>query len=189
MKKILTAIMVCFLFASFSFASALPLIKTTETNDEQIGLSSEVPTWADGSFTGTWGIREYDPFLDALQDFFGEADNDSLFDHTIGNISGYYGNIFGIIYLFKGTAYHVNDTGNETVVTSFSGLAIGHIVGGVLGDVNLTVEPDEGEDYLLQFEEANYCGIGGYNNTAFDWRIMGVKGPTLFMKGNTVAFQ
>jgi len=188
MKKILTAIMVCFLFASFSFASAVPLTKNLEPNNKINALDTE-PVWADGTFTGTWGIREYDPFLDALQDIFGEADNDSLFEHTIGNISGYYGNLFGIIYLFKGTAYHVNETGNETVVTSFSGLSIGHIVGGVLGDVNLTVEPDEGEDYLLQFEEANYCGIGAHNNTKFDWRIMGVKGPTLFMQGKTSLFQ
>ena len=34
-----------------------------------------------------------------------------------------------------------------------------------------------------------FVGIGGYNETHFNWRIMGMSGPTLFMKGTFSNFE
>ncbi len=190
MKKSLIVISICVLIASFSVVSAvntsnLRIKQNQEKNVKFLEDNTDVPLWIDGTFEGKWGLREYDPFLDTFQDLFGEEDDDKLIEFTIGNISGYYREIFNMAYYFKGFAYYTNETGNETLATTFSGLAIGHIVGGKIGDVNMSVEPEDGNtDYLLEFSEANYCGIGGYNNTNFDWRIMSFKGPTLFLKGN-----
>jgi hypothetical protein len=139
----------------------ISLFNTIKINEE------DVPKWAEGELNGTWGLREF-ILIDTVE-------------IPIGDISGYYGKIFGPIYAFSGKVYPF---WNSSKTTNISGLFFGPVVFGMIGDMNLSVNTI----YDVKTNETNYVGIGEQDESIFDWRIMGRSGPTFYLKGNFKEF-
>ena len=97
----------------------------------------------------------------------------------LGTVSGYYKE--GALSFFAGAFV---PHWNESCVTYINGVYFGPILFGELGD--LTVEDAE---YEGTCNETIYVGIGNYNATNFDWRLMGQEGPTFYMKGTFTKFE
>ena len=169
MKKIFMIVGICFLFLGMSIVSSMPLkeLNNSKTNNILSGLESDgAPNWADGTFNGTWGIREYSIFFHRLLNI------------ELGTVSGYYteGNL----------GYFVGEFiphWNTSMKTEINGLFFGQILFGQIGD--LTVDD---VDYEGTVNETIYVGIGSVNETDFNWRLMGLEGPTFYMKGNFEKF-
>jgi len=171
MKKIFLTLAVSILLISLPImtATSSPLTKNYRPSFllEKTGLKSDSddpPSWADGTFKGTWGIREYILFIGVV-------------NVTLGNVSGYYAkNRLGWI---AGTFYVKNETGKDTPVSEFKGIFFNVFFCGRLGEMDVKVD----ENYNTSNNETPFVGIGYQNETKFDWRVMGLKGPTFFMKG------
>ncbi len=174
MKKILITLGICLLIATMPAMTSLSLPKFKNINKpisilEKVSLNEEdIPIWADGTINGTWGLREF--FLS------------NMIEIPIGNISGYYGKLFGQINIFSGKIY---PNWNTSLITNITGIYFGPVLFGGIGDINLTVD----DIYNINVNETNYVGIGNKNDTDFNWRIMGISGPTFFIKGDFTQFE
>jgi len=156
MKKTIIAISICILFTSISLSSAsfIPQVKNQEIK-------------ALGEFTAD---PEEAPIW-AVGNFTGRWGlnvwgNDWF---TIGPVYGYYGKGFYNELKFGRFLIQYTEDGEENG-TIFQGLFIGPFLLGVAKDIYTQ-------------NTSNFVGLGGYNETNFRWRIMGMEGPTLFMKG------
>lgn len=173
MKRALIVLGICILVAGMPAITAISLPKIN-TNNKSLSIlerytasEDDIPSWADGTINGTWGLREF--FLL------------NMVEVPIGNISGYYGTLLGPISIFSGQIYPY---WNSTQTTNITGIFVGPILFGGIGDINLTVT-----SYEIDVNETNYVGIGYQEDDEFDWRIMGISGPTFFLKGNFVEFE
>ena len=171
MKKLLLTLTVCILLISVPImtAASTPTIKNYRTSYllEKIGVKSdseEPPSWADGTFNGTWGVREYILFIGVV-------------NISLGNVSGYYAKKH--LGWIAGTLYVKNETDKDTPVSEFKGLFFDVFFCGRLGKMDVEVD----ENYNTSNDETPFVGIGYQNETEFDWRLMGLKGPTFYMKG------
>jgi hypothetical protein len=140
-----------------------------------ISYKNEAPIWAIGTISGKWGIREYD----LLADIF-DGDNNGMVEFEIGEIHGYYGRIFGKVYIFQGIFY---PNSNKSRTSNITGLCYGHLIGGRMGDINIDVDL-----YNIELSEANYCGIGDFNETFFNWRLLLKSGPTFYINGEFLKY-
>ncbi len=137
----------------------------------------QAPIWAIGNISGKWGIREYDLLVDILD---GDKGN-GMVEFEIGEIHGYFGNIFNKIYIFQGIFYPNN---NKSNISNITGLCYGHLVGGRIGEINIDLDT-----YNIELSEANYCGIGEFNETFFNWRLILKTGPTFYIYGDFLKFK
>ncbi len=155
MRKYLTIVLVCFLFASLSFTNAFASTEIKKSTQQAVEISSypeDAPNWAVGNFTGTWGLNVWG------HNWF-----------SIGPVEGYYGK--GFIRNIKFGRFLITymqaDGENGTIL---QGLFVGPYLLGTSKDIRTE-------------NKTAFVGLGSYNETDFGWRIMGMKGPTLFMKG------
>jgi len=168
MKKALIVISLSIFLVSMPSFAALSIPRLNKANENLLNLSNkslnkgDIPNWADGRINGTWGMREFSLLI-------------GMVEIEIGNITGYYGNIFGSINYFQGK---FSPFFNENIITNITGFSFGSVIFGYIGDVDL-----ETELYKIKTNESNYVGIGGFNESNFDWRIMSWTGPTFFIKG------
>jgi len=173
MKKTLIALGICGFLIVMPAITSVSISKKSSINrqlslfNKVIASEEDIPGWVDGEINGTWGLREFILF--------------ETVEIPIGNISGYYGKIFGPIYAFIGK---INPFWDTTKTTNISGLFFGPVVFGRIGDVNLTVE----SKYDVNINETGYVGIGDQDESKFNWRIMGRTGPTFYLKGNFIDF-
>jgi hypothetical protein len=173
MKKPLIVLGICIFIIGMPAITAISAPKNIISNrsfslfNKIITNEEDVPRWAEGEINGTWGLREF--LLNKIVEV------------PIGNISGYYGKLFGPIYAFSGKIYPFWDSSKTT---NISGLFFGPIVFGWIGDMNLTDE----SIYDIDVNETTYVGIGDQDESIFDWRIMGRTGPTFYLKGNFTEF-
>ena len=157
MKKVLTSIFICILFASLSVTSAVSAIDARQIV-ETSQTPEDAPDWAIGNFTGEWGLNIWG------HDWF-----------SIGPVSGYYGRGFaGNLKFGRFIITYLESDGENG--TTFQGLFIGPYLLGTATDIQTD-------------NTTAFVGLGSYNETAFNWRIMGMKGPTLFMKGTFNEFE
>ena len=145
-------------------------------NISSLKLNSDIPMWAKGKFTGTWGLREYD----FLADIFDGSDGDGMIEHEIGELSGFYGNIINKVYIIQGVFYPHE---NHSKTSNITGICYGHLLGGRIGDINVNMDT-----YEIELYEANYGALGDFNETSFNWRLMLRTGPTFYLKGNFISF-
>ena len=173
MKKTLIVLGICVLIIGMPAITAVSLQKTSSVKrplsllNKIIAAEEDIPKWAEGEINGTWGLREF-IFFDTVE-------------IPIGNISGYWGKLFGPIYAFSGK---INPFWNQTKTTNISGLFFGPVVFGWIGNINLTVE----NIYDVDVNETTYVGIGDQDESIFNWRIMGITGPTFYIKGSFTEF-
>ena len=174
MKKIIIITITCLLLiatpALAGFQAKTNLF--TKLNNYE---ADEAPKWADGTFNGTWGLREYNWLVDLL-----DGNKTGMVEIELGNVTGHYGKYLKQICIFQGEFYPYCNTSQKS---NISGVSLGRILGGRIGDIDV-----DAEDYNFELEEANYCGIGGINQTGFDWRIMLSHGPTFYIKGTYNSF-
>ncbi len=163
MKKSIIAISICILFASFSAASAITI---NDVSKNDIELESKDFS-ADPKDAPDWAVGNFTGVWGL--NFWG---NDWF---PIGNVRGYYGKGFLYKHKLGRSLIEYKETGEENG-TSFEGLFIGPYLLG------------KATDQETQNTSA-FVGLGGYNETHFRWRIMGMKGPTIFMKGTFNKFQ
>jgi len=157
MKKTIMIISICIMLLSFSAVSSLK-IKEISKNNEKL---NEKGFSADPEDAPEWAIGNFTGtwgFNFWGHDWF-----------PAGPVRGYYGK--GFLYKYKLGRFLIEykENGKENG-TLFEGLFIGPYLLGKITD-----------------QESNnstaFVGLGGYNETNFRWRIMGMEGPTLFMKG------
>ncbi len=127
------------------------------TSTDQPFPVEEPPNWANGNFSGVWGL-----------DIWGEH------QIPLGWVYGYYKNMD--IGYFLGV---FADWSEDNYSKYLSGLFFGPYMIGKIGNIT-----DDGE----MNEEGPFVGLGGYNETHFYWRVMGIKGPTFFMYGEYTKF-
>lgn len=163
MKNKLILIGLCFLL------SIMPTISSTSYNPDS-------PLWAVGTFSGKWGLREYD----LLTDIFDGVNGNGMIEYEIGEISGHYGKIFGKVYVLQGIFYPYN---NQSRISNITGLCYGHLLGGRIGDIDIDIDM-----YNIELNEANYGAFGDFNETHFNWRLMLKTGPTFYIKGDFYKF-
>jgi len=180
MKKIVLLLICLTIFSmpainAISFQNISNTKKDLDLTDNKISKSERAPFWADGTFSGKWGLREYDLLVDLLDG----KDGNGMFQCEIGNISGYYGKIIGPIYCLSGKIY----SNNDTKISNITGIFMGRLLGGRIGDICLNVG-----SYDIEINEADYGAFGAFNDTNFDWRIMLISGPTFYMNGTFSKF-
>jgi hypothetical protein len=139
-------------------------------------LKSDTPFWASGTFSGKWGLREYD----FLADLFDGDNGNGMIEYEIGEISGYYGKIFGSLYVIQGIFYPHE---NLSRISNITGICYGRLMGGRIGDIKVDID-----SYDFELNEANYGAYGNFNETNFDWRLMLSSGPTFYLRGNFTRF-
>ncbi len=167
MRKNIFLLVTCTLIITIPTISAISIPEIQNIKNEKIELNhniadNEVPRWADGTFTGKWGLREYSLIFDMVE-------------LEIGNISGYYGKFIGSIKVFKGKFY---PTWNESRITNISGIYTNSVIFGQIGDIDI-----DSNEYNIESNETSYIGIGSQNTTNYNWRIMSKTGPTFYIKG------
>lgn len=145
-------------------------------NISGISYNSDSPIWASGSFSGKWGLREYD----FLRDFFDGENGNGMVEYEIGELSGYYGKIFSNLYIIQGEFYPYDNTSR---VSNISGICYGHLLGGRIGNISADIDT-----YEVELREANYGAYGNFNETCFNWRLMLNTGPTFYLKGEFSKF-
>jgi len=156
MKKIIIVISICILFASMSFVSATSIPKIRSLRAQTL---DEIT--ADPEDAPEWAVGNFTGAWGL--NFWG---NDWF---AIGSVKGYYGQ--GFLWALKVgrflIEYRAEDAENGTL---FEGIFFGPYLIGHTTD--------------LQTDNTSaFVGLGGYNETHFRWRIMGMEGPTIFMKG------
>ena len=173
MKQTLIILGICILVAGMPAITAVSLPKFNAYNrsisilDRYTTSEDDIPSWADGTINGTWGLREFFLF--------------NMVEIPIGNISGYYGKLLGPISIFNGQIYPF---WNSSDTTNITGIFLGPILFGGIGDINITIT-----SYEIDVNETNYVGIGYQEDDEFDWRIMGASGPTFYLKGDFKEFE
>jgi len=145
-------------------------------NISGLSYKSDTPFWASGTFSGKWGLREYDFFAD----FFDGENGNGMVEYEIGELSGFYGKIFHNLYVIQGEFYPYD---NQSRVSNISGLCYGHLLGGRIGDIKV-----DKDNYDIELNEANYGAYGDFNETCFNWRLMLNSGPTFYLKGDFLKF-
>jgi hypothetical protein len=145
-------------------------------NISSSSIISDIPLWATGVFSGKWGLREYD----LLTDLFDGDNGDGMMEYEIGEISGYYSNIFGKVYILRGCFYSHN---NISKISNLTGICYGNLMGGRIGNINVNIDL-----YNIELSETNYGAIGEFNETSFNWRLMLKTGPTFYIKGDFEKF-
>ena len=145
----------------YNLKGSISLFEIIRLNEE------DIPKWAEGTINGTWGLREFLLF--------------NMIEIPIGNVTGYYGKLFGQIYIISGK---ICPFFNSSKTTNISCIFFGPVVFGTIGDINLTVE----DNFDVNVNETTYVGIGGKDKSIFNWRIMGRTGPTFYLKGNFEEF-
>jgi len=170
MKKIIIVLLSIFIILTCQSISAFSIIKNNHTlvnrnidNKE----FNDIPYWADGYLNGTWGIREYNILL-------------GMIEIPIGNISGFYGKVLGPINYFSGQFYPI---WNQSKLTNITGFYFSSFILGRIGDIDVTQI-----EYDIKTNESGYGGFGSYNQTNFNYRIVGKSGPTIFLKGTFSKF-
>ncbi len=163
MKKRIIAILICILLASFSAVSAVNVSEMSIKN-KQIETKDFS---ADPENAPEWAIGNFTGTWGV--NFWG---NDWW---PVGYVHGYYGKGFKHNYKFGRFLIEYKEQGEENG-TEFEGLFIGPYLLG-----RATNQETE--------NQSAFVGLGGYNETTFRWRIMGMKGPTLFMKGTFNEFE
>jgi len=158
MKKCLIVLAVCFLFASLSATGA---VAVTDAESIKNNAESFVEISSDSEDVPGW----------AVGNFTGEWGL-NVWGHdwfSIGPVNGYYGQGFiGSIKLGRFLITYTELDGENG--TMFQGLFIGPYLLGVATDIQTD-------------NTSAFVGLGSYNETNFRWRLMGMQGPTLFMRG------
>ena len=168
MKKLLLIVGICSLLVGMPVTAAIstPIMSHAEskmnTIEKEMSLVERTnptvtteapPDWANGNFSGVWGI-----------DIWGET------HIPIGWLYGYYkrnmriGFFAGVFATFE----------EENFSHYLAGFFFGPFMFGKVGEI--VGENETGNKTV-------FVGLGGYNETHFYWRIMGIKGPTFFMYG------
>lgn len=160
MKKILFMMIITITMVSMQIINAEPFTKNN-TKTDITGAADEAPAWAEGSFSGSWGIREFSIF-------FGK-----LINIELGTIQGYY----KTGYLSRISGIFVPNW-NQSQKTEISGFYIGPFIFGSLDELNI-----QDPDYTAATNKTVYVGLGSQNVTSFNWRIMGKEGPTFYIEG------
>ena len=101
-------------------------------NASALTLKSDTPFWASGTFSGKWGLREYD----FLVDLFDGDNGKGMVEYEIGEISGYYGKIFSSLYVIQGIFYPHE---NQSRISNITGICYGHLMGGRIGDIKVDI--------------------------------------------------
>lgn len=135
-------------------------LSTPQFRQKNISLD-DPPSWAHGNFTGRWGF-----------DFLGI----DLIE--IGDIGGFYGK--GFVGSFKFSRFYLKIIPNNTEMHGNGSVLQGLIFGPYL--IGQTTDIDTGN-------VSSFAGIGGYNETLFNFRLVAVSGPTLFAKGTFSKFE
>lgn len=158
MRKYLIVLFVCFLVVSFSVTSIANRINLKNIKDNI------------EPFVKISSSSEDDP-LWAIGNFTGEWGLNVWGSDwfSIGSVHGYYGMGFAGSLKFGRFLITSNESNGENS-TKFEGLFIGPYLLGEITDMQTK-------------DKSAFVGLGDYNATAFHWRIMGMTGPTLFMKG------
>ncbi len=157
-KKLILILLIAFLFFMPSISS--------------LSIISDIPVWSAGTFSGKWGLREYD----YIKDFFDGENGDGMTEHEFGEISGYYGKIFSKIYYIQGFFYPYD---NNSKISNISGICYEHFLFGKIGSFSIKFDM-----YNIESNETNYVGFGEFNETFFNWRLMQNIGPTFYLKGD-----
>jgi len=165
MKKIIIAISICVLLLIMptTISISTKIIKTNKNQDfikENHFSNENRPLWAQGNFTGYWGLN-----------IVGEL------YIPLGKIIGYYS--IGYHSKLKRVGYFQVDFKefDDDNVTRLKGFFWGdYMIGKQL--------------YLDSENTTAIAGLGRYNetNSEFFWRVMAIKGPTYFMWGNSAKF-
>ena len=160
MKKILLILGICLLIG-LPTTSALSLSKLGSIRSDNIIIDADddAPLWAAGNFSGEWGINIWG------YDWF-----------SLGEFSGYYATGFLRSLRLSRFQIEYKESGNENG-TLLEGLFFGPYLLGRSTDIETG-------------NSSHFVGIGGYNETSceFRWRILGLYGPTLYMKGTYKEF-
>ena len=98
-----------------------------------------------------------------FRSFFG---NDWI---RFGPVEGFYGKGFVRNFKFGRFLIHYNQS-NEENGSLLEGLFFGPYL------LGKSTNEETGNS-------SSFVGLGGYNETHFRWRIMGMEGPTIFLKG------
>jgi len=153
MKKVLLILGICFLFV-LPTTSGLSIPHLINLGSDNILSDDAPPIWAAGNFSGEWGVNIWG------HDWF-----------TFGEFSGYYATGFLRNLRLSRFQIEYKEEGNENG-TLLEGVFFGPYLLGRSTDM------ETGNTW-------NFVGIGGYNETSceFRWRIMGLYGPTLYMRG------
>jgi len=167
-KIIIVMLLITVLLLPTISAIELPNPKNNANGNNIISNTKGVPVWADGPLNGTWGLREYSILF-------------GMIEIPIGNITGHYKNFIGPIKYFKGSFYPYS---NHSKITNISGVFFGSVVFGKIGDVDV-----DQEGYNFESNETNYVGIGSFNETNYDWRIISRTGPAFYIKGDLSIFK
>ena len=157
MKKFVAIIGICILLIGMPAAMSVSISTqqkklTSRECPESTPITTpteEPPNWANGNFTGVWGI-----------DIWGET------QIPLGWVYGYYKRNVNFGYFYAAFA----DFWDENETSFLQGLIVGPFMFGSLGSE-------------ASANETVFVGLGGYNETHFHWRIMGMTGPTFFMYG------
>ena len=158
MKKILMILLVSFTLMIMPCISGFSVLNIKEEIDTQIttkGFSSNPEDAPD------WAIGNFTGRWGL--DFFGHD------WFTIGSVKGFYGKGFIRNIRFGRFQIHYNESG-EVNGTLLEGIFFGtYLLGKSLNE-------ETGN-------KTSFVGLGGYNETHFRWRVMGMHGPTIYMKG------
>jgi len=163
MKKIFAILAICMLLISMpvamSMSKTIPQPKINKKVEPQsiptTAPKEEPPDWANGNFSGVWGI-----------DIWGEA------QIPLGWMYGYYKRNVHFGYFYAAFA----EFWEEEDYNYLQGFLIGPYMLGMLGENESA-------------NETAFVGIGGYDETNFYWRVMGLEGPTFFMYGEYTKFE
>jgi hypothetical protein len=165
MRRKIILICLCVILVLLPTVSSISIQKIKNIIEKKtdcffIDSSNDVPYWADGNFTGKWGMELSSIFLGKIE-------------IELGNVYGYFSeNMFGRLN-GKFTYYW-----NETKTTNISGVYFGAFIFGGIGDVEInTIE------YNGKCNESVYAGLGDRNETDFYFRLIGREGPIYYMEG------
>ena len=162
-KRVIAIISICLLLAGLSTVQA---ISVNDINVKKQTLETKDFT-ADPDDAPDWAAGNFTGTWGL--NFWG---NDWF---PAGPVRGYYGK--GFLYNYKIGRFLIEykETGEENG-TTFEGLFIGPYL------LGKTTNQETGNS-------SAFVGLGGYNETHYRWRIMGIEGPTLFMRGTFNEFQ
>jgi hypothetical protein len=160
MKKILLILGICFLIGLPATSGlSIPQLRSLGSDNKLSDADDDPPIWAAGNFSGDWGVNIWG------HDWF-----------SFGEFSGYYSTGFLQNSRLSFFQIEYKEEGNENG-TFLEGLFFGPYLLGESTDMETG-------------NTSYFVGIGGYNETSceFRWRIMGLYGPTLYMRGTYEEF-
>jgi len=160
MKKTFVIIGICLLLSTLPSINAFSVTKIEKRFEIYESNTTDVPSWAAGNFSGEWGLNIWGFDWFAAGTFSGHYATGFLWDLKLGRFE---------------IEYKENNKENGTLL---EGLFFGPYLLGISTDI-------------ATGNESHFVGIGGYNETSheFRWRVMGLYGPTLFMRGTYTEFE